>query len=112
MEKLKLSTKKSLHDPIEIEIDDKVYVNKPLTKPVFTELRKLQKAAEKGDDEALYSQIKLIFPIPDEVLDELDIRDISKMLSHATQQIIGTIGGTEEEKERKNVSKPGSDLSA
>jgi len=114
MKELELSTKKSLHDPIRIKIDGKTYENNPLVRTLFTELRVLQKNAEKGDDNALYAQIKLLFPIPDSVLDALDIRDISKMLSYATQQIVGTIGGaeTEEEKAEKNVSKPEQENSA
>ena len=106
MNELELSTKKSIHDPIKIKIDGKAYENNPLTRVTFAKLRELQKDAEKGDDNALYSQIKLIFPIPDDVLDKLDIRDINELLRYATQKVIGATTGTGEEKAEKNASRP------
>ena len=87
MSKLNLSTKKSLHPPIEVDIDGKTYRNRPLSKTLFDEIRKYEKAALKGDQAALYKQVQLLFGVPFAVLNELDIRDINSLLEYTMAQI-------------------------
>jgi len=110
--KLVLSTQKSIHKPIEIEIDGKTYWNRPLSRATFDEVRKYERAAVKGDIESLYKQIHALFSVPIEVLSKLDIRDINTLLTYTMAQIFQTSAGTAKEKAEKNAPKPGPNKSA
>jgi len=108
MNQFSLSTKKSLHPPIEIKIDGKTYQTRLLSKALFDEMRVYQKSAEKGDEKSLYKQVRLLYNIPLDVLDKLDVRDISALLKHTMTQIISPPTTTgKKEKAGKNVPKPG-----
>lgn len=111
--KLILSTTKSIHKPIEVEVDGKTYANNPFSRTAFQELKKHEKAALKGDIEALYTQVRLIFPIPMDVLNKLDIRDVNSLLDYAMAKILvtQTKEATDEEKAEKNGPKPGQNKS-
>ena len=110
--KLILSTQKSIHKPIEVEIDKKVYCNRPLSRATFDEVKKHEKKAVGGDIEALYKQVQVLFPVPMEVLNNLDIRDVNSLLDYVMAQIFTTSTETDKEKEEKNESKPGQKESA
>lgn len=101
--KLILSTQKSIHKPIEIEVDDKTYQNKPLSRATFDEVRKHEKAALKGDIEALYNQVNILFGVPMEVLNKLDVRDVNTLLQYTMAQIFQSDTKTDEEKEEKKA---------
>ena len=105
--KLVLSTLKSIHKPIEIEIDKKVYRNRPLSRATFDEVRKHEKAAVAGDIKALYKQIHALFPVPIEVLNKLDIRDVNTLIEYTMAQTFQTNVGGGKEKAGKNEPKPG-----
>lgn len=107
MKKFELSTKKSIHPPIEIVIDKKTYKTRLLSEALFDEIRKHEKAALKGDQAALYKQVQLLYGVPLPILKKLDIRDIGSMLEHTMEQINPTAAPTEEEKAGKNAQKPG-----
>ena len=104
---LVLSTEKSIHKSIEIEIDGKVYRNRPLSRATFDEVKKHEKAAIGGDIEALYKQVQAMFPVPMGVLNSLDIRDVNSLLDYTMARIFKVPAETEKEKEEKKVSKPG-----
>ena len=110
--KLILSTLKSIHKPIEIAIDDKTYRNKPLSRATFDEVRKHEEAATGGDIESLYKQVQALFPVPMEVLNKLDIRDINSLLEYVMSQIFTSTTKTDKEKAEKNAPKPGQNNSA
>ncbi len=110
--KLILSTQKSIHKPIEIEIDKKNYCNRPLSRATFDEIKKHEKAAIAGNIEALYKQVQAMFPVPMEVLNKLDIRDVNSLLDYTMAQIFTTSTKTDKEKAEKNGSKPGQQESA
>ncbi len=110
--KLILSTQKSIHKPIEIEIDGKNYCNRPLSRATFDEVRKHEKAAIKGDLEELYKQVQALFPVPMAVLNKLDIRDVNSLLEYTMAQVFTTSTKTDEEKAEKNAPKPGPKESA
>ena len=99
--KLILSTQKSIHKPIEIEIDKKVYCNRPLSRTTFDEVKKHEKKAVGGDIEALYKQVQALFPVPMEVLNKLDIRDVNSLLDYVMAQIFTVSTKTDKEKEEK-----------
>lgn len=109
---LVLSTRKSIHKPIEIKVDGKTYQNNPLSKDLFDEVRKHEKAALAGDIEALYNQVQLLFSVPVEVLNKLDVRDVNSLLDFTMAKIFQPKLKTDEEKAEKNVPKPGPDKSA
>lgn len=107
MKKFELSTRKSLHPPIEIDIDGKTYKTRLLSKALFDEIRAHEKAALEGDQAALYKQVQLLYGVPTAVLDKLDIRDIGSLLEHTMEKIVPTETPPAEEKAGKNASKPG-----
>jgi len=99
--KLVLSTQKSIHKPIEIEVDGKTYQNRPLSKATFDEVRKHEKAAVGGDIEALYKQVETLFGVPVDVLNKLDIRDVNSLLEYTMAQIFQVRAKTDKEKAEK-----------
>ena len=99
--KLVLSTKKSLHKPIVIEVDGTDYLNNPLSKDLFDEVRKHEKAALAGDQAALYKQVELLFSVPMEKLNKLDIRDVSTLLRYTMTQVFKASPETDKEKDEK-----------
>ena len=100
-DKLILSTQKSLHEPIEIEVDKKTYQNRPLSRATFDEVKKYEKAALGGDIEALYKQVHVLFGVPINVLNKLDIRDVNTLLQYTMAQIFKTAPETEKQKDEK-----------
>ena len=98
---LVLSTQKSIHKPIEIEVDGKVYQNRPLSRATFDEVRKYEKAALEGDIEALYKQVQTLFGIPMDVLNKLDVRDVNSLLEYTMARVFQARAKTDKEKEEK-----------
>ena len=112
-DKLILSTQKSIHKPIEIEIDKKVYQNRPLSRAIFDEVKKHEKAALKGDIEALYKQVHILYGVPMDVLNKLDIRDVNTLLQYTMTKVTQPAELTsDKEVAEKNAPKPGPDKSA
>lgn len=107
-----LSTKKSLFDPFEVEIDGAVYTSRAFNKPLFAELTKLEtKAKAKATTDAdkvaaVYDQVGLIFGIPKELAYELDIRDVKEILDKIKASIDNPVKAVPTEAE-KNGSGPG-----
>lgn len=110
--KLILSTQRSIHKPIEIEIDKKTYQNCPLSRTTFDEVKKHEKAALAGNIEALYKQVQALFPVPMGVLNKLDVRDVNSLLDYVMTKIFQGSAKTDKEKAEKNAPKPGSNKSA
>lgn len=110
--KLVLSTQKSIHKPIEVEIDGKTYQNRPLSRATFDEVKKHEKKALGGNLEALYKQVEILYGVPVEVLNNLDIRDVNSLLQYTMTQISQPAATTEKEKAEKNAPKPGPNKSA
>ncbi len=110
--KLVLSTQHSLHAPIEIEIDNKTYRNNPLSRALFDEIKKHEKAAAKGEIEELYKQVQILYSVPIVVLNKLDVRDINTLIEYTMSRIFQPSLKTDEEKAAKNAPKPGQDKSA
>ena len=98
---LVLSTQKSIHKPIEIKVDGKIYQNRPLSRTTFDEVKKYEKAAVGGDIEALYKQVEVLFGVPMEVLNKLDIRDVNTLLQYTMAQIFKPDAKTDKEKDEK-----------
>ena len=77
-DKLVLNTKKSLYEPIEIEIDGQVYQSVKTTRATLKEVNKLddQILKEPKNDELLYKVIQLLFDVEPSILDKLDKREV------------------------------------
>lgn len=87
--RLKLSTTKSLiFKPIEIEIDEKIYQIENLNTKKLLTWDKGQKDFEKnGDIESLTKQLKSLIPdIPDEIVGQLDVRDIREVFIYIVEK--------------------------
>ena len=110
--KLILSTQKSIHKPIEVEIDGKIYQNRPLSRTLFDEVKKYEKDALKGDIEALYKQVQILYGVSIEMLNKLDVRDVNTLLEYTMAQIFQPSTKTDKEKAEKNESKLGPASSA
>lgn len=110
-EVLELSTKKSIHPTIEVKVDGKTYYNNPLSHKLFEQIENFDTDVEEGKLSALYKQVQLIFPVPMEVLNGLDVRDVRSLLEYANNRILDLAPKTEKEKAEKNESEPGADAS-
>lgn len=77
-ERLVLHTKKSLYEPIEVEVDGQVYQSAKTTNAVIEEVNKLDGEIVKHptDSKFLYKAVQLLFDIKTEVLDKLDKREV------------------------------------
>ncbi len=111
-QKLVLSTTKSIHKPIEVVIDGKTYQNNPFSRATFDEVRKHEKAALKGDIEALYKQVQALYPVPMLVLNKIDVRDVHTLIQFTMTQIFKAAPMSEKEQAEKNAPKPGPKESA
>ena len=87
-DKLVLNTKKSLYDPIEVEIDGQVYQSAKTTKAVIEEVNKLDDQIVKnpGKDEFLYKAIQLLFDIDPKILDKLDKREVEDIYTFSKKR--------------------------
>ena len=107
-----LSTKKSLFDPFEVDVDGVIYTNRPFSKQLFSELQKLDSKAKStktpdGDKvSAVYDQIALIFGVPQAIAYQIDIRDVKELLDKIKSTIENPIKALKTEVE-KNGSEPG-----
>ncbi|MHA1225237.1 MAG: hypothetical protein ACTSPV_00675 [Candidatus Hodarchaeales archaeon] len=71
-----ISTRKSLYDPIEIEIDGEVYQSKKTTRTILAEINELDKKISPDNDEPLYKIVRLLFDVDQKILDKLDKREV------------------------------------
>lgn len=83
-----LNTKKSLYEPIEVEIDGQVYQSAKTTKAVIEEINKLDEQIIKnpGKDEFLYKAIQLLFDIDPKILDKLDKREVEDIYTFSKKR--------------------------
>lgn len=98
-DRLVLNTKKSLYEPIEIEIDGQVYQSAKTTKTVLKEINKLDEEIVKAptNDELLYNAIQLLFNIGSEILDKLDKREVEDIYTFSKRKF------SEIEKQRAEI---------
>lgn len=77
-DRLVLNTKKSLYDPIEIEIDGQVYQSAKTTQSVLKEVNKLDEEILEAptNSELLYKAVLLLFNVDKKTLDKLDKREV------------------------------------
>ncbi len=87
-DRLILNTKKSLYDPIEVEIDGQLYQSIKTTKDVLKEVDKMDEeiVANPGKDEPLYKAIQLLFDIDSKILDKLDKREVEDIYTFSKKK--------------------------
>lgn len=102
---LVLSSTKSLHRPLKIKVEGKVYTSTLLSKHLFNKLQKLQTKAEEGEGDAPYEQIRIVFGVPKAHLYELDMRDIAVI----SELVLDTLMKSEKYRteQEKKVEGPG-----
>lgn len=86
--RLILSTKKSLYDPFEIEIDGQVYQNIVITRTVLREINKLEDEIREAEDntESIYKYVQILFNVDLKILEKLDKRDVQDIYSFAKKK--------------------------
>lgn len=92
-ERFKVSTKKSLFKPIEIEVDGKVYSRPLITVSLLQQVEALEKKITKGGElnfDALVDQLHLLTGIPKSVAKQIDLRDLEKMLEYLSAKLYGS----------------------
>ncbi len=94
-----LNTKKSLYDPIEIEIDGQVYQSAKITRAVLGEINKLDGEIQKDptSDELLYKSIQLLFDVEPKILDKLEKREVEDIYAFSKRRF------AEVEKQRAEI---------
>jgi len=88
-DRLVLNTKKSLYDPIEIEIDGQVYQSVKTTKAVLGEINKIdEEIVKKAPDntELLYKAVQLLFNVGSEILDKLDQKEVEDIYTFSKKK--------------------------
>ena len=141
MDKLKFNTKISLYPAFEVEItsdgETRVFQTRKLTRAFIREIEPIEASISKKDPEGIPNWVKLMFGIPEEILDQLEADEIEdiyldtskkfrarlkdrmdKNLDDLASQVEGfkdterkmpanTIPGKATEKKRKNPTRPG-----
>jgi len=78
--------KKPIHKPITAKINGKTYTANILDREAIKKIEQLARDAAKGDSEAAYKQLEVIFGKHKE-LDRLDIRVVDRLLTNITEQV-------------------------
>lgn len=114
-EKLVLSTKKSLYDPIIIEIDDVDYECVKFTNKIqvwFLEQEKrVAEAREKEDTKAVAEItsefLAKLYRVDRKILDELDAREIQDITAFTVRKVTSSTDTGKKKDPEKNESEPG-----
>jgi len=87
-ERLVLNTKKSLYEPIEIEIDKQVYQSIKTTTATLKEMNKIDEEILKNptSDELLYSAVQLLFNVSPAILNKLDKREVEDIYTFSKRR--------------------------
>ena len=87
-DRLVLNTKKSLYEPIEIEIDGQVYQSAKTTQALLAEVDKLDERIAKKEEGALYKVVGLLFNIDAKILAQLDKREVEDIYTFSKRKFL------------------------
>ncbi len=89
-DRLVLNTKKSLYDPIEIEIDGQVYQSVKTTRDTLKEINKLDEEIQKTptDDVLVYKAVQILFNVEPEILNKLDKREVEDIYTFSKKKFL------------------------
>ena len=105
MPRIKLDT--SLFEPLEVEAGDKVYKTVPFNEPLLKQIREMRDTAASTPDDAsplVIGQVALLYGIPREEAEAMDIRLLTLLIENATSAI--AMRGKKQDDPEKNVPKP------
>ena len=114
-EKLVLNTKKSLYDPIIIEIDDVDYECVKFTNSIqvwfLEQEKKVAEAREKEDTKAVAEItsefLAKLYKVDRKILDQLDAREIQDIAAFTVRKVTSSTNAGKEKDPEKNELKPG-----
>ena len=90
MERLELSTKKSLYPAFEIGIDvegvKKIYRTRKLTRAFLREIEPVEEAISKQDPDAVENWVKMMLAVPQEILDQLEEQEIEDIYTDLAEK--------------------------
>lgn len=84
MSKLKIDTKNSLYEPVEVEINGKTFQVKKITREIGQQLADFDAQIQKGNTDAIYQRLELVIGKNKEI-DQLGIHEaitIMKFIIH------------------------------
>jgi len=102
MPRLKINTKtsKTLYEPLEVEINGKVYKVKPVGRSMLRSIQELDEEVKKGNLDAAYERLELLIG-KHKVIDNLVIEDLASITDFITKNLFRPA------KKAKNSQGPG-----
>jgi len=102
MPRLKINTKTSatLYDPVEVEINGKVYKVKPVGRAILRKIQELDDEVNKGNLDAAYERLELLLG-KHKAISDLMIEDLASITDFITKNLFRP------EKKAKNSQGPG-----
>ena len=104
MPKFKVNTKTSLFEPVEIEIDGKIFKVKKITKEINQQIIELDKKAREGDSEAIFQRLELLIG-PSKEFNNLGLDEVVSITKFISENILRPTPI------EKNSSRPGQEKS-
>ena len=102
MDRFKVSTKKSLFKPIEIEVDGEVYSVDMVTAETLEKVAKYDVKAGAADMNAVTELLEILIGIPKKVSRKIDVRDLNKMLTYVSGRIYNPLKHEREEEKKES----------
>jgi len=102
-DKLSFNTRKSLYEPVEIEIDEITYQNQKLSRAVLAKLGEFEAKIIENKEDALFSWVSFLFDIDVKILEKLDKREVEDIYLHTSR----VFRKEEQERFRKEMAQIG-----
>ncbi len=100
MPRLKIDTKRTLYEPIEIEIGGRVFPLKKVDRAVLRRIRELDAETQKGNLDAAYERLELLIG-KHKFIDDLALENLIEITNFVIRSIIAPT------KKEKNEPGPG-----
>ena len=109
MPKIKLNSKKSLFEPIEVELDGEVFKIEKVDRSLFKKTDPFE--SKKGDSlskqvDDVYKQLSVILEVPMERVEKYDYRDAQYVLNQIAREVFFAPTKRKEETEGKIPKNP------
>jgi hypothetical protein len=86
MPRLKIDTKKSLYEPLEIEINGKVFQAKAIDRDILKKIRELDAETGKGNLDAAYQRLELLIG-KHKFIDDLKLENLIEITEFVIRNI-------------------------
>lgn len=100
MPRLKIDTKKSLYDPIEVEIDGKIFPVKKINRETIQQIQKFDEETGNGNIDAAYQRLELFIGKHD-VIAKLALEDLIEITNFIVTNLFRP------KKKEKNLQRSG-----